>query len=151
MWKTQCHLILLLSLNIHISNNLQLYVEIWDYIGATILSFYYCPADICTFSVIPFYNIPSLSSSCWQLDAISPCFSLHPQHRRDDERGRTKEQLSFSLRLHPADVRAPMWRQIIAVSKSAVARYRQNTWALVCVCVRGCVTQNEIVSWFIPF
>lgn len=97
------------------------------------------------FFVITFYNIPPLSSSCRQLDAISPCFPLHPQHRRGDERGRTKEQLSCSLRLHPADVRAPMWRQIIAVSKSAVARYRQNMWALVSVCV--CVSGVYYTEW----
>lgn len=103
----------------------------------------------CFFFVITFYNTPTLSPSCRQLDAVTPCFPLHPQHRRDDERGRTKEQLSFSLRLHPAAVRAHMWRQIIAVSKSAVAWYCPNTWTLVCVC-QGCVTQNEIVSSFIP-
>lgn len=80
----------------------------------------------------------------FMLEAIAPCFPLHPQHRRHDERGRTKGQLSFSLRLHPADVRAHMWRHIIAVSTSAVAWYRQNMGASACACVRNVVHRMRL-------
>lgn len=57
-----------------------------------------------------------------RLDAVPCAFLVLAQHRHYDKWGRAKEeQLTFSLRLHSADARAHMWRQLIAVSKSTVA------------------------------